>query len=78
MTPEAIDRELNRDPFIPVRLHLTDGTFVDVLNPGLTFIAHGALYVARTDRPHTRIMDAFRLISLRHVVRVELLEPTAA
>ena len=77
MLPEAIDRELSREPFVPVRLHLSDGSSVDVQNPGLTLIAHGALYVARTDRPHSRIMDDFRLISLRHIVRIELLEPAS-
>ena len=78
MLPEAIDRELTREPFIPVRLHLSDGTALDVSNPRLTFIAHGALYIARTDRPHSRIMDDCQLVSLRHIVRVELLEPSAA
>jgi hypothetical protein len=78
MMPEAIDRELSREPFVPVRLHLTDGATFDITNPGLAFIAHGALYVARTDRPHSRIMDDCRLISLRHIVRLELLEASAA
>lgn len=78
MLPEAIDRELSQDPFVPVRLHMSDGNTLDVSNPGLTFIVHGALYVARTDRPHSRIMDDCQLISLRHIVRIELLEATAA
>ncbi|HWL93066.1 MAG TPA: hypothetical protein VNT79_06000 [Phycisphaerae bacterium] len=74
MHPEAIDRELSREPFVPVRLYLSDGTTADIHNPGLAFIARMALYLARTDRPHTRIMDDFRLISLRHIVRLELLD----
>ena len=74
MHPEAIDQELSREPFVPIRLHLTDGSTFDIYNPGLSFIARLALYVARSDRPHSRIMDDFRLISLRHIVSVELLE----
>ena len=77
MTAEAIDQELARDPFMPIRLHLSDGTSVDIQNPGLAFIARLAVYVARTDRPHSRIMDDFRLVSLNHIVSVELLEPAA-
>jgi len=50
---------------------------VDIQNPGLAFIARLAVYVARTDRPHSRIMDDFRLVSLNHIVSVELLEPAA-
>lgn len=77
MTAEALDRELNREPFVPVRLHLSNGQAVDIHNPGLTFIARMSLYVARTDRPNSRIMDDVQLISLRHIARVELLEPAA-
>lgn len=75
MTEQAIDQELSREPFIPLRLHLDDGRTIDIENPGLALIAKLALYVARTDRPHSRIMDDFRLISLAHIVSVELLEP---
>jgi hypothetical protein len=77
MTAEAIDLELTREPFVPIRLHLTDGSSVDISNPGLALIARMALYIARADRPHTRIMDDFRLVWLRHVVRLELLEPAS-
>ncbi|MEW6252312.1 MAG: hypothetical protein AB1716_16860 [Planctomycetota bacterium] len=78
MLPEALNQELMREPYVPLRLHLSDGTHVDVDNPALTLIAHGALYVARTDRPHSRISDDFRLISLRHIIRIELLEAAAS
>lgn len=77
MTAEAVDQELSRDPFVPIRLHLSDGSSIDVHNRGLAFIARLALYVARTDRPHSRIMDDFRLVSINHIVSVELLEPAA-
>jgi hypothetical protein len=75
MTAEAIDLELTREPFVPIRLRLSDGSAVDIHNPGLAFIARMAIYIARTGRPHSRIMNDFRLVSSRHVVRVELLEP---
>lgn len=75
MTAEALDQELSREPFIPFRLRLSDGQIVDVLDPGLALIAKMALYVARTDRPHSRIADDFRMLSLRHIVSVELIEP---
>lgn len=77
MLPQTLDMELSREPFVPLRLFLSDGSTVDIHNPGLTLIALGALYVARTDRPHSRISDDFRLVSLRHIVRIEKLEPAA-
>ena len=74
MTAQAIDQELSRDPFVPLRLNLSNGHTVDITNPGLAFIAKMAIYVARTDRPQSRIVDDFRLISLRHIVSIDLLD----
>ena len=75
INPEAILSELEREPFIPIRLNLTDGTKVDIDNPGLSFVNNLALYLARTDRPNSRLAADFRLISLRHIVSVEQIEP---
>jgi hypothetical protein len=78
MSPELVDRELNRNPFLPVRLHLSDGTTVDIRDPELAFIVRGALYVVTTGRVGSRIVDDIRLISLRHIVRLEAIEQGAA
>ena len=77
MNPEALLSELERDPFVPIRLNLTDGTRVDIHNPGLSFINNLALYLARTDRPNSRLAADFRLISLRHIVSVAQIDPKA-
>lgn len=75
MTSEDVLQELEREPFVPIRLNLTDGTKVDIQNPGLSFVNNLALYLARTDRPNSRLAADFRLISLRHIVSVEQIEP---
>lgn len=75
MNPEALLSELEREPFVPIRLNLSDGTKVEIENPGLSFINNLALYLARTDRPNSRLAADFRLISLRHIVSVEQIEP---
>ena len=74
MNPEALLSELEREPFVPIRLNLTDGSKIDIQNPGLSFINNLALYLARTDRPNSRLAADFRLISLRHIVSVEQIE----
>ena len=74
MTANTLDHELSREPFLPFRLHLSDGRTADVQNPGLSFIARLALYLARTDRPNSRISDDFHVISLRHIVSIEMVE----
>jgi len=71
MLPEAVNTELSRDPFVPLKLHLSNGRSVTVRKPGLYFVNRGSLYMARIDRPHSRLADDVDLISLRHIVRIE-------
>jgi hypothetical protein len=71
MLPAALDQELSRDPFVLIRIHLSDGHSYVVRNPSLCFINRGALYFARTDRPHSRLTDDIDVIDLRHITRVE-------
>ena len=56
MNPEVLASELNRDPFIPLRLHLADGRTLEIENPGLCFIARLALYAFRA-RPRDVLAD---------------------
>jgi hypothetical protein len=75
MNPETLASELNRDPFIPLRLHLSDGRELEIENPGLCFIARLALYAFRA-RPHDALAEDVQVISLRHIVSVETVAPT--
>jgi hypothetical protein len=73
MTTEAIGVELARDPFVPVRLFVSDGHSCEIRDPGLCMIVRGTLYIARTDRP-TRISDDMDVIDCAHVTRIEQVE----
>jgi hypothetical protein len=75
MNPEALDAELSSEPFIPLRLNLSDGTHIDVFNPSLAFINHLSVYVATDPRTRSRLVGDMRLISLRHIVSVDQLRP---
>jgi hypothetical protein len=77
MNPESLARELNREPFIPLRLHLADGRNIDVRNPGLCFIARLSLYVFAA-KPHDALAEDVQLISLRGIVSVETIAPSEA
>jgi hypothetical protein len=74
MTSEALDHELNREPFRPVRLHLADGSAVDIPTPYLSFINRRALYVARASQGEGESTVA--LIALGDIVNV--VRPTSA
>lgn len=70
MTPRAIDQELTREPFVPIRLFVSDGHSYEIRNPGLCLIVRGTLYIARTDRP-SRVSDDMDVIDCVHVTRIE-------
>lgn len=77
MDPEALAHELDRDPFIPLRIHLTDGRNIEVRDPGLCFIARLSLYVF-TAKPHKSLAEDVQVISLRRIESVETLRPSQA
>ncbi len=62
---------MEREPFIPLRLNLSDGRTVDILNPGLCHIARLAVYVFRVGRPHAALAEDVNVSSLRHIVSLE-------
>lgn len=72
--PDALNTELMREPFVPLRLYLSDGRTYIVHNPGLCWINRGSVYIARVDRPNSRLMDDVDLISLRHIVSIEQID----
>ena len=75
LNPETLAQELNRDPFIPLRVHLADGRSIDINNPGLCFIARLSLYVF-AGRPHDALAEDVSVISLRGIVSVNTLPST--
>lgn len=78
MNPESLAHELERDPFVPLRLHLSDGPTLEINNPGLCYIARLALYVFRVKRDHPSLADDMHVISLRHIDSIETLESQAS
>jgi hypothetical protein len=74
MNPETLAQELNRDPFMPLRLRLSDGRTIDIQNPGVSFIARLALYAFRA-KPHHTLAEDVEIISLRNIDSVETIAP---
>jgi hypothetical protein len=73
---ETLASELEREPFIPLRIHLSDGRTLAIQNPGLCYIARLALYVFRVGRPHAALAEDVQAVSLRHIVSIDTLEPS--
>jgi hypothetical protein len=61
---------LRRKPFIPMRIHMSDGEKYDVFHPDNILVSHSRIDIGRSAEPHG-IVDRVDYCSLEHVVRVE-------
>jgi len=77
MKPEDIKRLLERSPFVPFRLHLSNGDTFDVRHPDFVWVFKARLEVAVPSSDNSSIMDHAEHISLLHIARVEELSIAA-
>jgi hypothetical protein len=72
MRPESLRDELHRQPFVPLRVYLTDGKTYDIRHPEMAIVTSREVYVGREETaPGSGIARGLDLVSLLHVVRVE-------
>ena len=71
MRPEQLRALLRRQPFTPLRLHLTDGATYDVKHPEMTFLTRSTVEVGKEGQEGSGIADEVVYCSLLHIVRVE-------
>lgn len=73
MTPKTLQAEIEREPFVPVRLHLSSGKRIDVRNAGdLMYLSYGLMVFRRKD-PKSRYAESYDLVNYRLIERVEQL-----
>jgi hypothetical protein len=77
MRPEELLELLRRRPFIPVRLHMTDGQTHDIRHPDLVMVFRSRATIGVTPDPATGVLERAEHCSLLHIVRVEELQTTA-
>jgi hypothetical protein len=75
MNPETLAAELNRDPFIPLEIRLVSGKALQIVNPGLCFIARLSLYVF-AGRPNDSLAEDVQVVSLRAIESVQTIGPS--
>jgi len=71
MTPEELRSELRRQPFVPLRIHLTDGKVYEIRHPEMVMVKRREIYVGTETAPGSGVAAECDLVSLLHVVRVE-------
>ncbi len=63
-----VKSEIEREPFLPVRLHLVSGKVVDVTNPGIAWMMERAILIFHQERGRD---DRYDLISIQNIERIE-------
>jgi hypothetical protein len=77
MTREEVKAELDREPFLPLRIYHRDGRVFLVRNPKEVWVLGTALFIAYPERPGSRAITGHDLVSYIHIDRVETV-PVAA
>jgi hypothetical protein len=73
MSPEALDAEFTRDPFVPLRVYLNDGTSFEILDPALAVISKLVLYYFNPIKPNSHRSVSQTIVSLRNISKIEVL-----
>lgn len=78
MRPEDVRQYLERRPFQPLRLTLTDGRTYDVYHPDLLMVGRSSLTIGLPRPGDSRpVYDRIVTVSLLHVMQVEATETPA-
>lgn len=78
MRAEELSELLRARPFVPLRIHLTDGQAYDVLHPEQVLVLRQRVDIGLRPDPATGVLERVEHCSLLHIVRVEELQPAAS
>lgn len=78
MTSEDIKQEIDRDPFVPFRLHLASGKAIDVLFPNTAWVRQNTVLIVHPIHKGTSEIGNYDVIALRLIERIEQLDRTTA
>jgi len=70
MRPEDLLALLRTRPFVPFRIHMTDGRFYDIVHPEAVFVLRSRAIIGLRPDPTTNIPDQSEQIALLHVARI--------
>jgi hypothetical protein len=77
MRAEEFKELLRTQPFVPLRIHTTDGQTYDIRHPDIVLVLRQRVDIGMQPDPATGVLERVDHCSLLHIVRVEELPPTA-
>lgn len=71
MRPEELRTLLRRQPFIPIRVYLSDGTTYEIHHPEMALLTRSTVEIGIEEQKGSGVADRVMHCSLVHVVRIE-------
>jgi hypothetical protein len=74
MTTEDMRQELERGPFVPLRLHLSSGKTIDVGYPSTAWLRQNTLLIVHPLEAGTVRIGSYDVVALRLIERIEQID----
>ena len=74
MTSEDVKQELEREPFVPLRLHLASGQTIDIKYPGTAWVRQNTIVIVHPIAPKSAAIGNYDVVALRLIERMEQLD----
>src|SRR5262245_26183176 len=72
MLPQALLQALRQRPFVPFRVHITDGAIYEIQHPDLVLVGPGyAVIGVPPATPQPAMIERHEVVALVHVTRLE-------
>ena len=71
MTSKDIAGELEKQPFVPLRIHLVSGKTLDVPFANAAWLLQNAMLIFQHAKPGKSRVDGYDVVALRNIERVE-------
>lgn len=70
-------RMLRAQPFVPFRMHISEGMVYEIRHPEMVIVMAAAVIVAFPDPTNEAMATGWELVDLRHIIRLEPLPAQA-
>ena len=77
MTAEDVQQEIDRRPFVPLRLHLSSGKVMDIPYEGSAWVRQDTLLVLERLGPNPSAIGGYDVLSLSLIERIQHINGTA-
>jgi len=71
MRPNEIQKQLKAQPFVPMRMHISDGSHYDIRHPEMVIVSHMVISVAVYEGTDTNMPERVILCDPVHITRLE-------